>query len=91
MNHIRDSLHGYIELDREETKIIDSPEMQRLRRIRQLGLSSLVYPGATHTRFQHSLGVMHLAGEFAERDVENVRKASEKVLESYSNILGQYL
>lgn len=66
MTHIRDSIHGYIELSDEEKDIIDSPQMQRLRRVRQLGLSSLVYPSATHTRFQHSLGVMHLAGEFAD-------------------------
>lgn len=63
---IQDSLHGYIELDSEEAAIVDRPEMQRLRRIQQLGLSSLVYPSATHTRFQHSLGVMHTAGKFAE-------------------------
>jgi len=63
---IRDSLHGYIELNNEEKSILDTPEMQRLRRIRQLGLSSLVYPSATHTRFQHSLGVMYIAGQFAE-------------------------
>ena len=64
--HIQDGLHGYIELDDEEEAIIDRPEMQRLRRIQQLGLSSLVYPSATHTRFQHSLGVMHTAGRFAD-------------------------
>lgn len=64
--HIQDSLHGYIELDEEESAIIDRPEVQRLRRIQQLGLSSLVYPSATHTRFQHSLGVMHTAGRFAD-------------------------
>lgn len=64
--HIQDSLHGYIELSDEESAIIDRPEMQRLRRIQQLGLSSLVYPSATHTRFQHSLGVMHTAGRFAD-------------------------
>ena len=64
--HIQDALHGYIELDDEEEAIVDRPEMQRLRRIQQLGLSSLVYPSATHTRFQHSLGVMHTAGKFAD-------------------------
>ena len=63
---IQDSLHGFIELDSEEAAIVDRPEMQRLRRIQQLGLSSLVYPSATHTRFQHSLGVMHTAGKFAD-------------------------
>ena len=66
MTHIRDAIHGYLELNDEEKQLIDSPQVQRLRRVRQLGLSSLVYPSATHTRFQHSLGVMHLAGEFAD-------------------------
>ena len=64
--HIQDALHGYIKLDDEEESIVDRPEIQRLRRIQQLGLSSLVYPSATHTRFQHSLGVMHTAGKFAD-------------------------
>lgn len=66
MKHIRDPLHGYLEITEEEIEIIDSPEIQRLRRIKQNGLTNLVYPGATHSRFQHSLGVMHLAGKFAE-------------------------
>jgi len=63
---IQDAIHGYIQLDEEEQKIVDSPPLQRLRRIRQLGLTPLVYPSATHTRFQHSLGAMHLAGMFAD-------------------------
>ncbi len=63
---IQDSIHGYIKLNDEEETIIDRPEFQRLRRIQQLGLSSLVYPSATHNRFQHSIGVMHVAGKFAE-------------------------
>jgi HD superfamily phosphohydrolase len=66
MKRIEDALHGYIRLSDDEIEVLDSPQVQRLRRIRQLGLSSLVYPSANHTRFEHSLGVMHLAGEFAE-------------------------
>ncbi|WP_342306401.1 HD domain-containing protein [Methanolobus sp. ZRKC5] len=61
MKVIRDPIHGYIELDTLTLSLIDSPQVQRLRRISQLGLSNLVYPGANHTRFEHSLGVMHLA------------------------------
>jgi len=61
MKVIRDPIHGYIELDELTLSLIDSPPVQRLRRISQLGLSNLVYPGANHTRFEHSLGVMHLA------------------------------
>ncbi|MBC7086412.1 MAG: HD domain-containing protein [Methanomethylovorans sp.] len=61
MKVVRDPIHGYIELDELALSLIDTAPMQRLRRIRQLGLSNLVYPGANHTRFEHSLGVMHLA------------------------------
>jgi HD superfamily phosphohydrolase len=67
MKVIRDPIHGYIKLDKLTLSLIDSPLMQRLRRIRQLGLSNLVYPGANHTRFEHSLGVMHLASMLTDR------------------------
>lgn len=61
MKVVLDPVHGYIELDDFIQDILATPEMQRLRRIRQLGFSNLVYPGANHTRFEHSLGAMHLA------------------------------
>lgn len=61
MKVVRDPVHGYIELDELALRLIDTPQVQRLRRIRQLGLSNMVYPGANHTRFEHSLGTMHLA------------------------------
>ena len=57
---IRCPIHGFIELDEWEMEMVNHPAFQRLRRIRQLGLSELVYPGTTHTRFEHSLGVMHV-------------------------------
>ena len=63
---IRDPIHGMIELNEGEVAIINHVAFQRLRRIRQLALSSLVYPGATHTRFEHSLGVMHLASRIMD-------------------------
>lgn len=59
-NRLRDPIHDYIELTNEETRIIDTAPFQRLRNIRQLGMTYQVYPGAEHTRFGHSLGVMHL-------------------------------
>jgi hypothetical protein len=59
---IRDPIYGFISINDFEKEIIDSPVFQRLRRIQTLGLTSMAYPGAVHTRFEHSLGVMHLAG-----------------------------
>ena len=58
---VRDPLWNTIRLDPSAVRIIDTAEFQRLRYIRQLGLAYLVYPGATHTRFDHALGVYHLA------------------------------
>ena len=60
-HEIRDPIHVFVYLDSEERKVLDSRPFQRLRYIHQLGLSYLVYPGATHKRFEHSLGVMELA------------------------------
>ncbi len=57
---VRDPLWNTIRLDATATRIVDTAEFQRLRYIRQLGLAHLVYPGATHTRFDHALGVYHL-------------------------------
>ncbi|RMG16930.1 MAG: HD domain-containing protein [Bacteroidetes bacterium] len=58
---INDPVHGFIEINNPKLlQIIDNQLFQRLRRIKQLGLGSLVYPGATHTRFSHALGAMHL-------------------------------
>ncbi len=60
MKIIRDTIHGDIMLDEAEISIIDTKEFQRLRRIKQLGLSYLTYPSANHTRFEHSLGTMYI-------------------------------
>jgi uncharacterized protein len=58
---VRDPMWNTIRLDPVAVRIIDTPAFQRLRYIRQLGFAHLVYPGATHTRFDHALGVYHLA------------------------------
>ena len=58
---IRDPIHGFVVLNDWEREIVHHPAFQRLRRIRQLGWTDMVYPGATHSRFEHSLGVMHVA------------------------------
>jgi len=61
IHEIRDPIHNFIRLDSNERKVLDSRPFQRLRYIHQLGLTYLLYPGATHRRFEHSLGVMELA------------------------------
>jgi len=62
---IRDPIHKDIDLSEVELKILDTPQMQRLRRIKQNGLAYIVYPAMNATRFEHSLGVMYLAGKVA--------------------------
>ncbi|XP_060772802.1 deoxynucleoside triphosphate triphosphohydrolase SAMHD1-like isoform X2 [Neoarius graeffei] len=57
-----DPIHGHIELHPLLVKIIDTPQFQRLRYIKQLGGAYFVFPGASHNRFEHSIGVAHLAG-----------------------------
>src|SRR5213080_2791435 len=75
---IRCPVHGFITLSDWEREIINQPAFQRLRRIRQLAWTDMVYPGAMHTRFEHSLGVMHVASRLYEAVVER----SGTVLES---------
>ncbi|HEX8906430.1 MAG TPA: HD domain-containing protein, partial [Longimicrobiaceae bacterium] len=88
---VRDPLWNTIRLDATAVALIDTPEFQRLRNIRQLGLAYLVYPGATHTRFDHALGVYHLArralGLLTERgELEGV-DAQECALVPYAALL----
>ena len=64
---VRDAVHSFISLTHEEVRLINAPVFQRLRGIRQLALANLVYPGALHTRFDHSLGVCHVARLMAEQ------------------------
>ncbi|MEO6331326.1 MAG: hypothetical protein ABIV11_02710, partial [Gemmatimonadaceae bacterium] len=58
---IRDPLWNNIRVDAFTMRLVDTPAFQRLRYVRQLGLAYLVYPGATHSRFEHALGTYHLA------------------------------
>ncbi|MEW6234260.1 MAG: HD domain-containing protein [Candidatus Omnitrophota bacterium] len=82
MREIRDPIHGFIERTEKEQQIIDTKVFQRLRRIKQLAMAFLAYPGAMHTRFEHSLGVKHIAGRMAknllkdEEEIELIRIAA---------------
>jgi HD superfamily phosphohydrolase len=68
---IRDEIHGDMTLDPILKRVIDHEAFQRLRRIKQLGLADYVFPCATHTRFQHSLGASYLAGQYFDSMVKN--------------------
>ena len=83
---ITDPIHDFIRLNKTEHEIIDTPVFQRLRRIKQLSGAHLTYPGAQHTRFEHSLGVLHIAsmaasslnskGLMSSDDIQNIRFAA---------------
>ena len=78
-HEIRDPIHGFIKLSERERDLINTEVFQRLRRIRQLAMTFLVYPGAKHTRFDHSIGVMHIAGRICKRLQElNPSRVSDK-------------
>lgn len=62
VRRIRENVHGTIDITALEDRIISHPYVQRMRRIKQLAFLQFVFPGASHSRFEHSLGVMHLAG-----------------------------
>jgi len=70
---IYDSLHGFIRFDEYERELIDSLPFQRMHYIRQLGIAYLIYPGATHSRFEHSLGVMEIATRIFDKICQTVR------------------
>lgn len=64
---IYDSVHGFIHFNELESALIDTELFQRLHYIHQLGISYMIYPGATHTRFEHSLGTMHIATQIFDQ------------------------
>ena len=84
----RDPVHGFIEVSAEENRIINSVPFQRLRNIKQLAMTYMVFHGAEHTRFGHSLGVMHLVTLAFEKAVQNSEyKISVEKYEWYKQIL----
>jgi len=71
---VKDALYSYMTIPEHLEPLIDTLPVQRLRRVRQLAGTEYVYPGATHTRFEHSLGVMHLAGRLCDFLNDNAGK-----------------
>jgi HD superfamily phosphohydrolase len=83
----RDPIHGFIHLSPGELKLVESRGFRRLRHVKQLALTYLVYPGAMHTRFEHSLGVM----ELASRAFEAIKEKSRELLEENLKKIGMTL
>ena len=81
---IRDTVHGDIELSRLETAVLDSPAVQRLRGVKQLGTAYLVYPGAVHSRFEHSLGTCAMA----HRMIASLRRSGTSVDDRAEELVG---
>ena len=74
MSILRDPVHGDIELTKDELRLVDTAEFQRLRGIKQLGSASLVYPGAVHTRFEHSIGTLHVCEQLLQACNKNAAR-----------------
>ena len=88
MYQFRDPIHGFIEVSDLELEIINSSPFQRLRNIRQLATTYLVYHGAEHTRFGHSIGVMHLVSRAFDSVVRKTKNLfSEDPKENETKIL----
>lgn len=77
---IRCPVHGFVAFNDWERQIISQPAFQRLRRIRQLAWTDQIYSGAMHTRFEHSLGVMHTATLLYDSIVRNAKDVLSKEL-----------
>lgn len=84
---IKDPVHGTITLGREEVSIVDSPAFQRLRLIKQLGFSEFSFPGATHSRYIHSLGVCHIAGMAFDTIFKNYEFSSSSTHARFRQVL----
>ncbi len=82
---LRDPVHGDIELSREEMQVVDTPQFQRLRGIKQLGTAYLVFPGAMHSRFEHSIGTLHMT----DRLVDAVNRNAARSPQSYRAITAE--
>jgi HD superfamily phosphohydrolase len=82
LHEIRDPIHVFVRVESDERDVLDSRPFQRLRHIHQLALTYMLYPAASHKRFEHSLGVMELAGRVFDvvTNPANVREEIRRVL-----------
>ena len=80
-HEVRDPIHSLVRLTDQEMELVNSPTFQRLRRVRQLAMADLVYPGAVHTRFEHCLGTLHIAQRILDHldRVQGVREADVRL------------
>jgi len=81
VRRIRENVHGTIDISDLEDRVLSHPYVQRLRRIKQLAFLQYVFPGASHSRFEHSLGVMHLAGVAWEKLRANQKRLASSALQ----------
>src|SRR5690606_31004738 len=84
---IRDPIHGTLDISKNEIKILDTPAFQRLRMIKQLGFSEFSYPGASHSRYIHSLGVSYLSGVAFDFIFKNYTFSSNEVRRNFRQVL----
>lgn len=80
---VRDPVHGSIKIQDEEIEIIEHPFFQRLRSIKQLGFSEYVFPGATHTRYLHSIGVMDVASKVFDQLFKDKLNSNNKNVKEF--------
>lgn len=92
IHEIRDPIHVFIRLDSDEREVLNSRPYQRLRHIHQLGLTYLLYPGATHRRFEHCLGVMELSSRVYDKvtDPNNIHHDSIKEILPKQHLIGYW-
>lgn len=77
--YFNDPVHGHFRLRPVSCAIVDTRPFQRLRQLKQLGFSYYVYPGASHNRFEHCLGVAHLSGKWTEELMRSDRETSDEI------------
>jgi len=85
--HVRDPIHGAIEVSRAERGLLDTPTVQRLRQVKQLGFSDVAYPGATHSRFAHVVGTMHIGARIFDAVFSRLNHLPEKTVQRYRQAL----